>query len=267
LPAPFWRLAAHAVRRRHNRGMAPARILVTVEHSAGTGGVVREGGHAWLSLRVPQQVTRLDDHRPAVIGVDDRTLQGGLLPGGAVTAWATDDRGERHRAAAGNGAWAVVLAQPADGRPRPVCFRDAGGALVAPVLPASWARTPVLDAGEPCPACDSQQGWDEVVADDDSRGTRGFVQQPAPFVVCRARALRRAADGRRGARRRRAVTSTRWASPTPCWRATARSPQRRSSRASSARPMSTSGSRRRWRSRTWTSRSSSLAVGAVGGLS
>jgi hypothetical protein len=128
----------------------------------------------------------LDDHRPVVVGLDDRTLQGGLLPAGAVDAWVTDDRGERHRAEAGEGAWAIVLDQQVDGRPGPVCFRDGAGALVAPLLPAGWARTPVLDADEPCPACDSAQGWDEVLAADASRGTQGSAERPAPFVVCRA---------------------------------------------------------------------------------
>ncbi len=159
---------------------------MTVEHPEGSGGVVREGRHAWLSHRVPQPVTRLDDHRPVVIGLDDRTLQGGLLPPGAADAWVTDDRGERHRAQAGQGAWAIVLEHQIDGRPGAVCFRDGAGALLAPALPAACARTPVRDAGEPCPACASTQGWDEVVAGDASRGTQGFAERPAPFVVCRA---------------------------------------------------------------------------------
>ena len=163
-----------------------ARILVTVEHPEGTGGVVREDGHAWLSLRVPQAVTRLDDGRPAVIGLEDRTLQGGLLPAGAVAAWVTDDRGERRPAATGDGAWAIVLDQPIDGALSPVCFRDGAAALVVPALPATWARAPVPDADEPCPACDSVGGWDEVVANDDSRGTRGADGRPCPFAVCRA---------------------------------------------------------------------------------
>lgn len=168
------------------RRMAVPRILVTVEHPGGTGGVVFDGGHAWLYLRVPQPMTRLDDHRPVVIGVNDRTLQGGLLPPGAIEAWVSDDRGERQPAQAGEGAWAIVLEHQVDGRPGAVCYRDGAGALMAPALPAAWARTPVLDADEPCPACDSMQGWDEVVAGDASRGTQGFAARPAPYVVCRA---------------------------------------------------------------------------------
>ena len=161
-------------------------ILVEVEHPAGTGGVVREGRHAFLSHRVPQAATRLDDHRPVVIGLENRMLQGGLLPAGAVEAWVTDDRGERHRAEAAEGAWAIVLDQQVDGRPAPVCFRDVAGRLLAPPLPPECARTPVLDADEPCPACDSAQGWDEVVAGDASRGSQGFAERPTPFVICRA---------------------------------------------------------------------------------
>jgi hypothetical protein len=166
--------------------MASARILVTVEHQQGIGGVVREGRHAWLSDRVPRPVTRLDDHRPVVIGLEQRALQGGLLPPGAVDAWVVDDRGQRHRAETGGGAWAIVLDHQVDGRAGPVCFRDGAGALLAPGIPTAWARTRVLDADEPCPACDSTHGWDEVVANDTSRGTRGLEEQPAPFVVCRA---------------------------------------------------------------------------------
>jgi hypothetical protein len=166
--------------------MAAARILVTVEHPQGIGGVVHQGRHAWLSDRVPRPATRLDDHRPVVIGLEQRTLQGGLLPPGAVEAWVVDDRGRRHRAEVRDGAWAIVLDHQIDGHAGPVCFRDGEGTLLAPGLPAAWARTRVLDADEPCPACDSTHGWDEVVASDASRGTRGFAERPAPFVVCRA---------------------------------------------------------------------------------
>jgi hypothetical protein len=103
-----------------------------------------------------------------------------------VTAYVTDDAGVRRQAAAADGAWAVVLDQPCEGAISPVCFRDASGRLVAPVLPADWVRTPVVDADEACPACGEQQGWDEARADDASRGTRGPGMQPTPFVVCRA---------------------------------------------------------------------------------
>ena len=116
----------------------------------------------------------------------DRTLQGGRLPAGAVTAQVTDDAGVRRAAAVAGDAWAVVLEQPCEGRVSPVCFRDASSRLVAPALPADWVRTPVLDAGEACPACGEEAGWDEARAGDASRGMRGPGMEPTPFVVCRA---------------------------------------------------------------------------------
>jgi len=166
--------------------MAP-KILVTVEHPGGTAGVVRSGRDLWLSDEVARgPVTRLDDHVPRIIGLaDDRTLEGGLLPDGAVTALVTDDGGERRPAAAAGGAWAIVLEQPCDGHTSPVCFRDAGGELVVPRLPADWTRVPVPEAVEPCPACGAAS-WDSVQPTDGSRGRHGPDMLPTPFVACRA---------------------------------------------------------------------------------
>jgi hypothetical protein len=167
--------------------MASRRPLVAIEHPDGTAAVVRRGRALWLTDDLRRgAATMLDDHVPAIIGLGDRTLQGGRLPAGAVAARVTDDAGVRHDAAAAGGAWLVLLDQPAHGHISPVCCRSRDGELVAPALPASWTRAPVADAAEPCPACDEQQGWDEVRADDDSRGTSGAGMRPTPFVVCRA---------------------------------------------------------------------------------
>gem|GEM_PF-5781619 len=167
-------------------GVRSREDLVTVEHPDGIAAVVRDGREVWLTDALSGGGgTRLDDHRPVVVGLaGDRTLQGGLLPAGAAAAQVVDDAGVRRLAAASNGAWAIVLDQPCEGRVSPVCYRDADGVTVAPP-PATWARAPVLDADEPCPACGAT-GWDEACAGAGSRGLIGRRMRPAPLVVCRA---------------------------------------------------------------------------------
>jgi len=165
-------------------------VLVSLECDDGSGGVVRsDDGEVWLSWSVERiGGPRIDDYRPAHLGLrDDRTLLGGLLAPGSVSAEAVDDRGCRIAAAVGNGAWAVVLEQPIRGPVAAVCFRDARGRPVAPALPASWTRTAVPDTSEPCPACGAV-AWDEVRPTDDSRGSRSTPDggtEPTPIVVCR----------------------------------------------------------------------------------
>ncbi len=151
------------------------------------GGVVLVDGVAWLTDDVERGAcSGLDGHRATVMAPSlDETLQGGLLPAGAVAAHVIDDAGVRRTAASANGAWVVLLDRECAGRVSPVCFTDAAGGLVAPQLPAGWPRTPVADADVPCPAC-GETGWDESVADDESRGMRGPEMRPAPFVLCRA---------------------------------------------------------------------------------
>ncbi len=183
--------------------MEVADVLVSLELDDGAAGVVRDReGHLWLSYSLERvSGTGLDDYQPRHQGLEgDRTLIGGRLPPGAVIAEVVDDAGERHLAAAANEAWIAVLDQPIEGPSAPVCCRDRNGVPVAPPLPADWARSPVLDADEPCPACGGTL-WDEVRATDDSRGLSGpttnhsmepapFVDyegyEPTPFVVCRS---------------------------------------------------------------------------------
>jgi hypothetical protein len=166
-------------------------VLVSIELAGESFGVVRDhAGSAWLSDSTERiGGPRLDDFLPELIGLaDDHTLIGGLLPPGAVSAEVVDDAGERHQAVAANGAYVTVLDQPASGEPRPVCCRDDQGTPVAAALPPSWARTAVLDAEEPCPACGGV-AWDEVRPTDDSRGSRGGPDgrmEPTPIVVCRS---------------------------------------------------------------------------------
>jgi hypothetical protein len=98
-----------------------------------------------------------------------------------------DDAGRRLVAAVDNGAYVAVVDQSIRGGSVVVCCRDEHGAPVARRLPASWIRTPVADAREPCPACKAVW-WDEVWCTDGSRGERkapdGGVES-IPLVVCR----------------------------------------------------------------------------------
>ena len=160
---------------------------MTVAHARAVGGVVRVDGMAWLTDDVERGAcSGLDGGRATVMQPSlDETLQGGLLPPGAVAAHVIDDAGARRAAACANGAWVVLLERECAGRVSPVCFTDADGGLIAPELAVGWPRTPVADADEPCPAC-GEIGWDEVVASDGSRGMHGVDMRPAPFVRCRA---------------------------------------------------------------------------------
>jgi hypothetical protein len=159
--------------------------LVTLEHPGGTAAVLRHGRELWLAAELGRASTRLEDHAASVIGLEGgRTLQGGRLPEGAVTVEVVDDAGVRHAATAAAGAWLVVLEQPCEGAVSPVCFRSEDGGLVAPELP-SWPRAPILDADDPCPACDLAAGWDEVRPNDALRDAYGFGMSASPFVVCR----------------------------------------------------------------------------------
>ena len=81
-----------------------------------------------VSSGLGQPVGYQDRYAPEQIGlVDESSLIGGLLPPGAVSAQAVDDRGTWVVAAAGGGAYVAVLEQPNDGREPIVCCRDAAG--------------------------------------------------------------------------------------------------------------------------------------------
>ncbi|HEY7077515.1 MAG TPA: hypothetical protein VH418_19190 [Solirubrobacteraceae bacterium] len=150
-------------------------VLVSVPHADGEAAIVRDVRGVWLAGRAREPSVMIDDHRPAVEGLEgDRTAHGGRLPPGAAGAEVVDDAERRHAAAAGNGFWVVVLDQPLGGGAAPVRYVDAAGETVAAPLPAG-PRTPVPDAPEPCPACGAT-GWDELVPDDPSGRE--------PLVVC-----------------------------------------------------------------------------------
>lgn len=126
---------------------------------------------------------------PSKVGLRARqTLIGGVLPPGAMTAEVVDIHGARRVASVGGGAWIAVLNEEVDGRSSPACFRDAGGVLVRPPLPADWSRRPIEDVDDPCPAC-GERGWEEVIPMDGSRGMRGGesgAMEPMPLAVCRS---------------------------------------------------------------------------------
>src|SRR4051812_17711374 len=146
-----------------------AKILVSVRHADGQAAIVRTWRGLCLAGYAEQPSALIDDDEPAVEGLDgDRTAQGGRLPPGATGAEVVDDAGGRHTATAANGAWVVVLDQPATGEANPVRFVDAAGATVPAPLPAG-PRTAIADAPEPCPACGAS-GWDQIVPDDRSGG-------------------------------------------------------------------------------------------------
>jgi hypothetical protein len=163
-------------------------ILVRLQHTDGVAAVVRDGDMLWLTGDLDRGGgTGLADYRPAVEGIGDRTVQGGELPPGAVSAEVVDDAGMRHAAATANGAWVVVVDQAVRYEDPVVRFADANGKTIARPLPAEWPRSPVGDAPEPCPACGAT-GWDEVLPLDGSRHGRideGGNEEQLPIVVCR----------------------------------------------------------------------------------
>ena len=141
---------------------------------------VRDGGG--------QPVRTDDQHRPVKTWLPgDRSLVGGLLPPGAVSAEVVDGRGARIAAAIGGRAYAAILEQPIDGREPVVCCRDSAGAPVRRPLPGDYPCAPVDDAEEPCPACGAVD-YDECVPSERWRGGTtgpGGAILPSPIVVCR----------------------------------------------------------------------------------
>jgi hypothetical protein len=164
-------------------------VLVAVDHATGQAGVVIDAdGDVWLTGSLERVCgTMLEDHRPGQVGLeDDRTVLGGRLPRGAVSAEAVIDGGDRVACEVRDGAWVVVLDQTIVGLVSPVVFRDGTGVPVAPPLPEEWSRVPVSDSDESCPGCDAR-AWDVVTPTDTSRGSRSAARgwEPTPVIVCR----------------------------------------------------------------------------------
>lgn len=170
--------------------MIDGRPLLTLEHEDGTAGVVREpDGACWLTGYLEDGGgTGIDETgRGEIEGLtEDRTVQGGLLPAGAAGVEVVDPAGARRQAVTGGGAWLVVLEGDLD-EPAAVRFAGEHGETVRPPLPDGWARDPVPDATEPCPACGATV-WEEVTPLDESRGVSGTGGElwPTKFVACAA---------------------------------------------------------------------------------
>jgi hypothetical protein len=163
--------------------------VLTLEHADGTAAVLREeDGSLWLTGYLEGGGgTMLDGYHGSIEGLgDDRLVQAGLLPRGAVSVALLDRAGQRLEAAVGDEAWLAIVEHHDDG-PVPVLFRDAGGEIVRPPLPADWPREPVNDARRECGVCGAFD-WDEVTPLDESRGMHGRAggpMQPVKFVCCR----------------------------------------------------------------------------------
>ncbi|MGN6169649.1 MAG: hypothetical protein ACTHQQ_15985 [Solirubrobacteraceae bacterium] len=161
-------------------------VLVAVAHATDHAGVVIDGeGDVWLTGTLERGGgTLLSDYLPKIEGLEgNRTVLGGRLPAGAVAVEAVTDGGDRVACEVGDGAWVVVIDQPATGAVAPVVRRDYAGAPVAPPLPGDWSRVPVTDSDERCPACEAL-AWDVVTPSDCSRGGLGGGL-PAQVIVCR----------------------------------------------------------------------------------
>jgi hypothetical protein len=168
---------------------------VLIELAGGEGVVLRGDGEIVLCGDVRddrgQPLGGCEDFRPTMTWLDGgRSLVGGLLPPGALSAEVIDALGARVLASVGGGVYAAVLGLPADAREPVVCCRDRSGAPVPRPLSADWTRTEVTDAEEPCPACGAI-AYDEVLPTDGSRGGRGGHGHDGPLEPCRIVVCRR----------------------------------------------------------------------------
>lgn len=167
-------------------------VLVSLPSGAGMvrdddGSVIVTGDAAsgWAGTGV-----RRDDlFHPVKTWVDeDRSVVGGLLPPGAVSAEAVDDRGGRVPATVGHGAYVALLEQPNDGHEPIVCCRDSGGDPVRRPWAADYPSVRVTDAEVPCPACGATD-YDEYTPFERWRGGQrspNGILLPLPIVSCRA---------------------------------------------------------------------------------
>lgn len=170
-------------------------VLISARHSGGVAAVVRraiDGDEPtlWLTgMLTSCSAQKLDDHRAVQVELPaEQTAVAGLLPQGATGAEVAGRDGARHIAECRDGAWLVVLDQPISPEATPVRFEDLNGSTVRPHCPASWRRTPILDADETCPACGAA-AWDQlsptaVSHDGDPTVAERFC--PAPLAVCSA---------------------------------------------------------------------------------
>lgn len=184
-----------------NGFMNIASVLTAIEERSRQMGVVLGAdGELWLSASLSRvRGSAIIDHRAQHVGlvshnaslaedgtvICSRTLMGGRLPAGAVAAEVVDDAGCRHQAHTANGVWILVLDQPINGAPSPVCYKDPDGQLIPPQLPANWHRSPLPEVTESCPACGNVI-WDSVTAVADLSVGSIESAAPAQLLVCRA---------------------------------------------------------------------------------
>jgi hypothetical protein len=165
---------------------------VLIEFPGGAGVVEHDEGKIRLTHDVGDaRGSLLGDrgHRPVKTWLDDsRSLVGGLMPPGAVSAEVIDDRGRRVAAAVGGGAYAAIIDQPNDGHEPIVCCHNTAGTVIRRPLPADYPCTAIADAEVPCPACGAIE-YDECVPTESWRrgraGPDGTTISPSPIVVCR----------------------------------------------------------------------------------
>ncbi len=136
-----------------------------------------------------QPIAYQDRYAPGrVVLGNQRSLVGGLLPPGAVSAEVVDDRGVRVAAAVGRGAYAAVLERSSERQETIVCCRDVAGRPVRRPWAADYPSVRVTDAQEPCPACGAID-YDEYTPFEDWRGGTGSkvdgTNIPNPIVSCR----------------------------------------------------------------------------------
>jgi hypothetical protein len=154
--------------------------VVRTEHGVLVTNDVADGGGSYLR--------DADPFHPEKSWVSaTQCVVGGLLPPGAVSAEAVDDRGERVSAAVGEGAYVALLEQPNDGAEPIVCCRDGSGRPVRRPWAADYPSRRVNDAEEKCPACGAID-WDEYTPFEEWRGGRGSkvdgTHVASPVVSC-----------------------------------------------------------------------------------
>jgi hypothetical protein len=118
---------------------------------------------------------------------EQRSVVGGRLPAGAVSADVIDGRGTRIKAVVAGDLYLAALNEPEDGGHEPiVCCRDPAGNPVRRPLAGDYPSVRVADATVRCPACDALD-YEEYTPTEEWRG--GSVVNgetvPGPIVCCR----------------------------------------------------------------------------------
>jgi hypothetical protein len=168
-----------------NRRVPPVEVLVSLVHPDGTAAVYSTDDEPRLTADLASDgALVLDRYRPGSLPLsEDRSLEGGLAPEGALAAELVTPTGERLQAPVANGAWVAVVERERSlfWNRSPVRFVDASGNTVRRPLPEDCRRKPVEDAEEPCPAC-GRRSWEEVRPD----ALGPWDRETDPFVSCSA---------------------------------------------------------------------------------